>query len=129
MAALESIKVKRLLHLGITKKERRFRKNYYGFFALIVSFSFFRLKFYEFLLFLCFFVSPFPRSPYFYTAIARQPTISALNQASPKKFNKGLGRFGKTEKDQKNIKNVSNTQKNANETGTGANGFRAEFFG
>jgi hypothetical protein len=31
------------------------------------------------------FVSPFPHLPYFYTAIVRQPTISALNQASPER--------------------------------------------
>ena len=52
-------------------------------------FSFLRLKFYEFLLFYALFVPPFPRSPYVYTAIARQPTVSALNQASPGKALRG----------------------------------------
>jgi hypothetical protein len=60
-------------------QERRFlRSNFMLFFIL-------RLKFCEFLLFYALFVPPFPRSPYFYTAIAPQPTISALNQASPKR--------------------------------------------
>ena len=76
---------KALLHLGITQKERRFRRK-----STVSS-----LKFYTFFIFkveilrissffMLFFVPSFPRSPYFYTDIAPQPTISALNQASKK---------------------------------------------
>ena len=39
-----------------------------------------------------FILSPFPRSPYFCTAVARQPTISALNQASPFFYSQMLSR-------------------------------------
>ena len=66
-------------------KRAKIPHNKYGFLALFFCFVvFLRLKFYKFLPFYALFVSSFPHSPYFYTAIARQPTISALNQASPK---------------------------------------------
>ena len=53
--------------------------------SFFMLFHFFKVEILRISSFYALFVSPFPRSPYFYTAIARQPTISALNQASPKR--------------------------------------------
>ena len=84
----QNTKLKGMLHLGITEKERRCRKTrhlrskFYIFSFLIISFL--RLKFYEFLLFYALFLSSLAPSDVFIYACRLQSAISALNQASPK---------------------------------------------
>ena len=75
---------KKVASFGHNPKRARIPSEKDGFFARFLCFLFLKLKFCEFLLY-ALFVPPFPHSPYFYTAIALQPAVSALNQASPKR--------------------------------------------